>query len=222
MKTLSKSDIKTNVRLFLDEQGINESEFSEFETSGTEHDEANLDAIIESKALEALRYVHGNADVGLLEDAPSYDVEDTDDTIVPPYVTGVFQLPATYLRVCHAGCASWPRRVSGDEIILYMEPGYSKLRDKFSTGTWERPKVGMRDDLTLDLFSMKDSDDTATVNYLSQPTWTNNSLSVCNKVEDAFYYYLAGLVCMVLGDERQQGFFQQAAELMGKTTNNQE
>lgn len=119
--------------------------------------------------------------------------------------------------------SSWRRSISSSEAIDVNSPAGAMLYDEFCTGTWERPKVGIdyQDDGTVFyLFSMKGDLEYAILSYIPKPSWyteeQEEKLAVGDKLVDAFYYYLAGLVCMTLGDERQQGFFQQAAELMGK------
>jgi len=223
MVKLSKDEIITRVRLFLDESGVNEGEFlATAEIASDESDESELDAMIEARVLEAIRYVHGNADILLLSDAPIYDIEIEAEYADIGQTVGQYKLPADCLRVCQVYYESWPRRIIDEEIIHSGEAGYSMLSDKYATGTRERPKVGQDGDDELFLYSKGDGDDKGHVKYLLFPTWEASDngggeiVEVCRKVVDAFFYYLAGLTCMTLGDERQGGFFQQAAELMGK------
>lgn len=325
MLTLSKETIVTRVRLLMDEQGVNESEFSAFETGGTEHDESRLDTIIEDKTLEALRYVYQNADESLVPwekyaDArqggmpfdgfvegveveatgtietpnsihfdsvggyfvgeirqlsssplyyrvwpdgdkyvnpqPSYfyrvtvggkhyayrggnlvEIDEdikvkTDDDFVAGYtaVLVTFNVSAVW-RWRLVGLSSWTRMVSLSDAVDISESEYAMLKDPLCTGTWERPRVGLDyssdGETRLTLLSQKTEDDTVVMDYVRMPVWettatesqqTEQCVNVGEKLEDAFLYYLAGLTCMVLGDERQGGFFQQAAELMGKET----
>lgn len=331
----------------MDEQGVNESEFSAFETDEEEHDDTRLDTIIEDKTLEALRYVYQNADESLvpwekfnalviegpypfsefeeeevqleqtLEGAPDYVrfstfyhkflgcksvgghleyypswtvgvdadpdkyiypdprylyystsddkyytwengelIEYTGDTDGAGIVAGTgntdeagiaievdndFVDGYTAVRVSFdvsvvwrwrlVGLSSWTRMVSLSESIDISEPAYAMLHDPLCTGTWERPRVGLdyssNGETRLTLLSQKDTSDTVVMDYVRMPVWettatesqqTEQYVNVGEKLEDAFLYYLAGLTCMVLGDERQGGFFQQAAELMGKET----
>ena len=55
------SDIVSEVKICIDEIGLNDAEFL-----GTQDNE-EMDTIIKSKISEALRFVNGNADWGLLE-----------------------------------------------------------------------------------------------------------------------------------------------------------
>ena len=56
-----KDDILNDVKICIDEIGLNDAEFI-----GTQ-DNAEMDTIISSKIMDALRYVQGNADWSLLE-----------------------------------------------------------------------------------------------------------------------------------------------------------
>lgn len=58
---ISVSDIVSEVKICIDEIGLNDAEFL-----GTQDNE-EMDTIIKSKISEALRFVNGNADWGLLE-----------------------------------------------------------------------------------------------------------------------------------------------------------
>ena len=60
MSELSKATIKSRVRGLLEETRENESE------SIIDVDDPELDSLIEGKAIEALRFVHGNAETSLL------------------------------------------------------------------------------------------------------------------------------------------------------------
>lgn len=145
--------------------------------------------------------------------------------MVPPY--NVFETSFTFKEVWrwnYISLNSWRQHISPSEAIDKSSPEASTLYDKFSTGTWERPKVlvDYKDDgIVFQLFSMKNTLEYVLLSYVPQPEWFTEDevdyLTVGDKLVDAFYYYLAGLVCMTLGDERQQGLFQQATELMGKT-----
>lgn len=121
--------------------------------------------------------------------------------------------------------SGWNRYVSEAEARDVTLQSFAELSNPYCTGTRERPRVSIEhreNNLTWGLFCARHEDDTFQIRYLSKPVYVDNTLTMGEKVVEAFIYYLAGLVCMTLGDKRQQGFFQQAAELMGKKTDNQE
>lgn len=151
-----------------------------------------------------------------------------DTGYVAPYIVArIIFAPDAVWRWANAGFSSWGRLFSPDDVIELSSPRAALLRDRFSTGTWERPSAAIRrssagrgESNELLLFSAKGDVDKVMIDYVAKPTFSGDALSVGERVEDAFIYYLSGLVCMTLGDERQQGFFQQATELMGKTKEN--
>lgn len=169
-------------------------------------------------------------------DNTGWQTVETSVSSVPPY--NVFELGFGFGEVWrwnYVRLASWKQTISPSEAIDVNSPAFATLLDKFSTGTWERPKVAVdyQDDGTIFLlFTMKGNLDQVSLSYVSRPAWRTEQetvgndtvdvdyLDVGDKLEDAFIYYLSGLVCQVLGDERQQGLFQQATELMGKTLKN--
>lgn len=229
MVTRTKSRIKSRVRLILDEQAINEAQFAPEDL--VEADDVALDSIIEEKAEEAIRYVYSVADASLLPWLTSPLPSDTEVTwntngLVSGYKVGIVSIRTSSVwRWNAARLGSWPRFVARDEAVDISSPEFAKLLDKYCTGTWERPVIGVEygnDDDTLYMFSAKNTEetDTFTIQYLPKPAFDNDSLTIGERVEDAFIYYLSGLVCQVLGDDRQEGLFQQAAELMGKTQEN--
>ena len=241
MVALAKSTIREKIRQILDEAGLNESEFAAID--GNEHDDGELDVLIEGRAEEALRFVYAYADASLVPwvhaSLPLSDSSVGNITVDPGYVSpySVVRLSfdmTTVWRWSGVGLSSWGRLFTPDDVLEMASAEASKLRDKHSTGTWERPYAAVRPVTVSDkpgtelmLFSAKNAEggtgqDTVELDYVSKPAYAGDVLQVGTRLVDAFYYYLAGLVCMTLGDERQKGFFQQAAELMGKKTENNE
>lgn len=228
---LTKAEVIEKVRLAINEISDNDSDFD----SGS--DEAELETIIADKAIEALRFVHGNADIGLLEpDAYAYmtdeettDYEYNEDTTVGSYTVGTFILPNTFMRLVYAGYYSWPGMVS--DPVLPTDKEWASLFNAYTTGTAERPRVGLRKyyegssasdrkKAVVLLFSKASSETGGVAAYMINYTdWqndgTNDYLVVSQLLEDAFIYYLSGLVLTTLGDERQQNMYEQAALMMG-------
>ena len=247
MVTLSISDLKARVRLMLDEQGINEGEFAEETYNAGEHDESYLDNIIDGKAVEALRYVYLNADASLVpwESLTANGLAGYVDefSAARVYEGGPLRYYLSFsasavLRWLSVKIEGWSRMVPCEEAIEVNSPQYAMLSDKYCTGTPERPRVAIEHYYAgsssmmytkLYLYSTPYTESTLpsyTLRFVTAPdyetTQTSKLLRVDDRLEDAFFYYLAGLTCMVLGDDRQEGFFQQAAELMGKTVNNEQ
>ena len=139
------SDIVSEVKICIDEIGLNDAEFL-----GTQDNE-EMDTIIKSKISESLRFVNGNADWSLLE--PNKII--TDGTIEEDLVAHV-SLPENYSRICYARLSSWPLFIS--DPIYWNDKEYATLSDPYATGTWERPKLAltMRPGKTLELYKAKD------------------------------------------------------------------
>lgn len=156
---------------------------------------------------------------GLLTEMTVAIVEDED------FVTGYTPVSVTLStsnvwRWNYATLKSWKALIPIDDAIPVNTAEFVMLHDKYATGTYERPKIAVnygQDFVQLMLFSLKDRTnlDEFSISCVAKPAYSNNNLTVGDKLVDAFYYYLAGLVCQVLGDARQQGFFQEAAELSG-------
>lgn len=124
--------IVADVRKCIDEIALNDADF----ISG--QDNTEMDAIIRSKVIDALRYVHGNADWSLID---SDVVVNLSDVAIDGRLVGRVPLPEDYMRLCYARFSSWPLFLS--DPIYWNDKEYALLSDEYATGTWERPKLGM-------------------------------------------------------------------------------
>ena len=199
----SVSDIVAAVKVCIDEIGLNDAEFQ------GEQDNAEMDTIIKSKIGEALRFVLGNADWGLLEP----DTVLTSATVGSDLV-GRVTLPDNFLRVCYARFASWPLYLS--DPIYWDDREYATLSDPYATGTWERPKLAMvlHPSRTLELYKAKDTSDTAEVGIVTDQTG-EESVSISSRLYPALIYYISGLTLLTYRDEHADSLFNQAMVLMG-------
>jgi hypothetical protein len=115
-------------------------------------------------------------------------------------------------------------------VIQEGTPSWDKLSNKFLTGTVEDPRVSVgkvSTGLQIDDYDnaevrmycipvIKEGSVIAEIYYMKQPEWDNQGqLRISYLLQDAFYYYLAYLVLMALGDQRAQIALQQAYPLMG-------
>ena len=223
---VSKSEIITRIRLIIDEVRMNDSDFEGGE------DEKDLDTLIEGMALEALRFVNLNAPHELLAadgrrstmDA-GYGVE---PGIIPGTQIGVFSSVKNFLRLVCARCSYWSKPVY--DVIQEGTPSWDKLSNKFLTGTVEDPRVSVGkastglqiddyDNVEVRMYCVpviKEGSVIAEIYYMKQPNWDDEGkLRISYLLQDAFYYYLAYLVLMALGDQRAQIALQQAYPLMG-------
>lgn len=228
---LSKSDIKSKVRLRIDEIRANESDFD-----GTV-DETDLDALIEGLSLEALTYVNANASAVLLEpdvvlssnDTPPTGISYAEDTeMVPGQRVGVFCIPPTFLRLVSAKNEDWAKSVR--EMVDEGDNAMEILLDPYLTGSKYRPYVATGLDMdqpdianggyyrNIYLFTVK-AGSKSQIAYMIKPEYVTESnvqkLSVSRYLVEPFIYYLASLVLTTTGDARAQYAQAKAMQLMG-------
>lgn len=204
----SAEEIVHDVRVCMDEIGLNDSEFME----GS--DNTALDTIIRSKIVEALRFVNGNADLELL----STDREMNGTVSGLPATGGMVsvELPTNFMRLCYARLDEWPMAMS--DYVLFTDKEYAPLKDKYATGTWERPRLALArksGKKMLELYSSKGSESGYSIGILTEPAETDGGYEVKDKLSAAFVYYLTGLVLLTLKDEHADAMFNQALNIMG-------
>ena len=225
---LSKSDIKSKVRLRIDEIRANESDFD-----GTV-DETDLDALIEGLSLEALTFVNANASAVLLEPDVVLSSNDTlptgisyaeNTTLVAGQSVGVFTIPSTFLRLVSAKNEDWAKSVR--EMVDEGDNAMEILLDPYLTGSKYHPYVatGLEPDIAnggyyrnIMLFTI-DAGSKSQIAYMTAPAYvTDNSvdkLRVSRYLVEPFIYYLASLVLTTTGDARAQYAQAKAMQLMG-------
>lgn len=225
-------DIIKDVRICIDEIALNDSEFVGLQ------DNSEMETIIRSKIIDALRYVHGNADWSFLEpdtvftyktpEEPSETPEQPEETPEEPISASIEEnigkvvLPANFMRLCYAQFASWPLFLT--EPIYWNDKEYATLSNAYSTGSWERPKIAMtiHNGKTLELYKAKDENDIIQVGILTEPAITikdgKDSVFVSEKLERALIYYIAGLTLLTYNEQRADNFFNQAMVMMGVNT----
>lgn len=225
----NKSEIITRIRLILDEIGLNDSDFE------GEKDEQDLDKMIEEFSLEALRFVNLNAPHELLEadqvlSSGSRASFTTVKGLIAGTAIGVFEQVDKFLRLVCARCSAWTKPVY--EPIKEGTPSWDKLHNKFLTGTTEDPMVSVgkasvsmsvddyeKSEIRLYCIPASDPSCISEIYYMEQPSWsTEDKLHISYLLQDAFFYYLAYLVLLALGDGRSQIALQQALPLMGMGT----
>lgn len=177
-------DIVKDVRIALDEIGINDADFLGTDQDAENGDEADLDTIIISKIVEALRFCILSADAKLIADEGktmaltvnsarkfgvdlSVEYNEQSETNTARAV-----LPKNFLRLLYAYVKGWPYAVT--DVIDVSDPQYAELLNPVATGTMQRPKVGLRrnydassadkfDLFVLEMFSVKNTDTINTI-----------------------------------------------------------
>ena len=102
------------------------------------------------------------------------------------------------------------------------EDEYAKQSDPYACGTPERPAAFLSVNLEngerqIELYSLPKIDSSVRVEYMTfvEDTGVDDGIDVSTKLEDAYIYYLSGLVLTVLNDQHADDMFNLAMALMG-------
>ena len=200
------------VRTCIDEIAVNDAEFY------TEKDSEELDTIIEQKIVDGVRFVHGTADEGMLT-PDAFITEKGETASIDDDLVGRVVLPENFMRLCYAGLSSWVMHVN--KYVLWTDKEYAMLKDPYSTGTWERPKLALRGggQKVLELYKAREKTDAFDIGFISEPELTEENgekgITVSEKLWIALVYYISGLTLLTLKDEHADSMFNQALTLMG-------
>lgn len=215
----SVSEIIEAVKICIDEIGLNDAEFE------TGQDNMEMETIIRSKIIDALRFINGNADWSLVDPDTVLDSQ-SPDVSIDENLVGIVRLPQDFMRLCYARFSTWPLYLSSEQLIYWNDTEYATLSDKYSTGTWERPKMAMtlHPARTLQMYKAKSKDDAVEIGILTEPSVTTDDdgeeiIHVCPKLLQALIYYISGLTLLTYKDEHADSMFNQALTLAGIPTN---
>ena len=232
MTHLSEADIIILVRRTINEAKINESEYYSGE------DETEMDNIIKSRILEALRFVNEKADVELLE--PDKVVTTIDTTKkVGDYVCGIVRVPGFH-RIVRIRVDGWKKTLT--DIVYDDDQTYLMQSDCYTCGTPDKPVAYICNDIdgnrTIELYSLPpvaesttpESEAGATVSpyrirleYMSLQTELNENdrgIDISDRVKEAYVCYLSFLVLAILNDQHADDFLNMALQLLGVSQNN--
>lgn len=212
MKTVDASTIVTDVEVAIDEIAMNDAEFDGVQ------DDSERATIIESKIQDALRYVYLNATADLLEPTKTVST----GTVATNKV-GKIDLPPDYVRLVYAKFDSWSKSLGESDIINWNDPAYAMLKDEYTTGTPDRPKIAMvmsGSKKYLELYkAAKDAGDNMYVGIMTDKP-TGENYNIPDAVYRSVVYYIAGLLLLTYNDSRANMMFQEANALIGITNNN--
>lgn len=209
----SIADIVADVKICIDEIGLNESEFL------ISNDNIDMDTIIESKISDALRFANLNADLSLLE--PIFEKK-TDKTKSEGMGKVSIPLEDSFLRLCYAKMPDWGIPVT--EAILYTEAEYATLYNPITTGYPDNPKaaivegVSVKNEVvtnvkTLELYSSDSAD--ATIGYISEAEMEGGKYNIAEKIYRGLVYYISGLTLLTYKDAHADSLFNQALIMIG-------
>lgn len=208
----SVATITADVRACLDEIGVNEAEFLQ----GS--DSANMDAIIESKIPDAIRFINLNAPLEMLDPKNQTGSGSSNESGMVSLA-----LPSDYLRLCYAFIDEWKFPVSS--IILYTDKQYAALKNHITTGHPDTPKVAISVNASgrmLELYSSSKKRGTVPISYgyIAEPT-KSGSYSINERIYRAIVYHAAGLTLLTFKDTHADSLFNMANSIIesAKTNN---
>lgn len=204
-----------DVEICMDEIADNDAEFDT-----NDQDDTERSTIIKSKISEAMRFVYAHADASLLEPDETYSAVTVTSGV--PTLT----LPDNYLRLVYARYPSWSRYLGQEDIIMWNDKDYSRLKDTYAGASKERPEIAMGwngKKRTLELYP-EVSGEYPTIGIMTEPEVTgdltpSDELSIPDKCYRAVIYYIAGLTYVTYADQvRSSMMFEQANDIIGFTT----
>ena len=221
----SKAEVITDVRRLLDEQAANGSGFVLDDSSATQTDadDTELDSLIENRIVEARNFVLGGCDVGLLQ--AGSDIESltasTPTAIQRDGATvGQRYTVSSVLRLVRAQCPFWYRDIT--EFVDMGSADYTMLQDGISSGTAVTPKgasghLASSSTMTVEVYAGTTYTSMALygVKIYELASLTSNVKVSSGPLYSALVNYIAGLVCLSLGDERSDNFMHLATTYMG-------
>ena len=203
MRYESVDSIIADVKVCFDEIGLNEAEFLD----GTDNSEMNV--IVESKIIDALRFVNLHADAGYLEPTVIEDASVSAENGVVDY-----PLPEDFLRMLYAKLSDWLHVVT--EPILYTEKEYATLKNPITTGYPDNPKVAITANKHLELYTTKSSDAKLTFGYIGEAKKNNeDKWPIPDKLYRGVVYYTAGLTLLTYKDAHADSLLNQAITIIG-------
>lgn len=205
----SVDTIVSDVRICLDEIGMNEAEL----IGGT--DSGDMDDIIKSKIPDAIRYVYLNADLALISPSMNIGEVNSDHNGMV-----AIEIPNTFLRLVYAKLEDWA--FSATEAIMHTDKRYATLKNPITTGYPDNPKAaiyeygGVARRLELYSSTIKDGKVKCTYGYIDTPSASGGNYNIDDKVYRAVVYHAAGLTLLTFKDAHADAMFNMALTLMGR------
>jgi len=210
MLSVSKSQIEAYVRRSLDEMGVDVS----MELSG--QDDTALGEIVSGCAPEAIRAVHLQAPVGLVEGGPFTPTVSLDGSAAR-LSFGTKRL----LRIVHCKSADSAYTVDG---VTLEKSALGKMQfDKYTRGTYDKPVLVLLDESVdfkpvLRYYSLRADTTTPSfvVSAVPYPDDTAASWEISPPLKDAVLNYATAMTLLSLDQrDRANELFRRAASLSG-------
>lgn len=206
MKALLLSEARSFVHAAIDEIQLNDSEFE-----GVIDDNADMDSIIDSKILEAVTYIHNNAQLNKIgEDAvTAMPTTSLDGTSIKIPSKDIMRLLMFKGRDSDLSVTNW---YGEDSPVAAMQ------NDEYAKGTYQNPviikRIGANPFFQYYSLAKADALGNDSIAYIPYPliSGTGNSISIdiCETVKLSILNYLTGLVLLVYKDQHADSFFNQA------------
>lgn len=205
MAEKSVDTIVADVRVCLDEIGVNEAEFL------LDADSEDMNAVIKSKISDAIRYVYLNADLAFI--TPSVkSAKGASDNKGVVRIT----LDEDFLRLCFARLADWEFTVT--EAIAHTDKRYAALKNPITTGYPDNPKAAIVESngKKLELYSSgtKGGDVEYMYGYIANPIVESDKYDIDDRVYRAVVYQTAGLTLQAFKDAHADSMFNMALTMM--------
>lgn len=200
------SDIIKSVKIAIDENdsaGINSILVAD-------PDQLQLDELIRSKIVDAVRYIH--------QVAPSHRIDGVTASATATISQSgkvTIPLPADFMRIVIFKMTGWTRPIT--DPISDTSPLYAMQHSKYTgiKGGSEKPVAAITSvagQKVLEGFSSPAGDSIEKLVYLPVPkiegTSPNETISICNQLLQPIIYQCAGLVAMTYKDELAKSLFE--------------
>ena len=203
MITRQIDEVIYKVRTLMDELGYNDADFV-----NTDIDNLNINNIIKSKILEAIRQVYLSSPYKYLSgEYLSVVIESDGDK-------KYFNLPKDYLKVVSVKCSSWLKPVT--DIIYEDDPLYILQSDIYTRGSSEFPVAAItkgEDSDRVELYTIK-AEDIVSCCCILLPQFEKDgeitTIQYIEKLEPSIISQIAGMVTSILKDEIAQVHFENA------------
>lgn len=198
--------LKKEIRIILDR-----NQTSDQLITASDIDTLSIDEIIESKIVDAARFVESNAPSYMLNGGQPLGT--TTDGVTSYNISwksavgngmGSIILPEDFMRLVAFQMTDWSRPGT---VITEDTPEYAMQSSRYPgvRGCPQKPVVAIvprSNGLILEFYSCTAGTSVSVKHgrYLSIPAITDGTISLCEKLKDAIEYYAAYLTCITLSD----------------------
>ena len=209
MVAVKITNIITDVKLALDE---NESASN---VLLADTDQLQMDALIRSKIIDAVRYIHQAAPISMVDGQTAVGKPGYSAAWATESGISTITLPTDFLRLVIFKMTNWTRPITNP--ILDTDPEYAMQRSKYKgiKGGKEKPVAAITTNgsgsKVLEGFTSETADVEKIV-YIPIPsisgTSPNETVNICAQLYQPVIYHCAGLVAMTYKDELAKDLFE--------------